>query len=113
MPGVYNHVLFQEPVPAAVTVTLLLNGSNLIVPLTRDTARYCWSHAYVGVLVDCGNSVTEVNEDNNVAFYRLTFDCGGTLTYQMSLTNSTRSGSVHIPFLVLYPALLNLCSKDL
>ena len=56
-----------------------LEDSHILsIPLNAETAAYCWSVVYLGVMVDANNTITEVNENNNIHFsHQVLLDCGG------------------------------------
>ena len=48
-----------------------------MIPLNNSTYQFCWRLSYIGIIVDVNNVKEEVNEDNNIGYYAVIFDCGG------------------------------------
>ena len=56
---------------------MTLSSDNLQIPLNNMTYQFCWRMAYLGIYADIDNNIAEVNEENNIGYYSVVFDCGG------------------------------------
>ena len=78
----FNHLLLFQAAFSAGTSSVLEFSGSMVIPRTADTQPFCWKRVYLGIWLDSSNIiVNETNENNNAAFYKVIFDCGGKMSY--------------------------------